>query len=395
MRRKLSRDVIAKARPKQSGLAFLWDTDQRGLGVQVTSAGTKSFVFSYSLAGWRSPRRVTLGQTDALTLEKARARAREMREQVSLGQDPGAILEEVKAKPTVRDLSARFLADHVDLKLKLTTRRSYHQLLKTLPARFRGMRVDEVTGDDIARLHVSMKNKPYLANRTLAVLRKMFGLAERWNMRPRGSNPAAGHDPYPERKDRGARLSDEELARVGQALTELDAEGRFGPLAIALLRLNMLTGWRPIEVKQLRWEEVDLDRRVVTLREAKTGTRSGFLGRPAAEVLARLPRIVESPYCFPGRIPGRPVAETRRLWEALHQRAGLPGSIRPYDLVRHTYNTVAQEAGVPPEMVQVLVGHVPTSISARYTHFALARTLEAADLAAEAIDARLRGVVDE
>jgi integrase len=241
----------------------------------------------------------------------------------------------------------------------------------------------------VAQLQVAMRDRPYLANRTLAVLRKMFTLAERWHLRPRGSNPAAGHDSFPERKDRGARLTDEQLAQVGRALAELETERRFGPLVFAMLRLNMLTGWRPIEVRQLCWEDVDLDRRVVTLREAKTGTRSGFLGKPAAAILAGLPRVMHNPYCFPGRTPGKPLQETKRLWLAVHERAGLPETLRLYDLVRHTFNTVAQEVGVAPEMVQVLVGHVPMSISARYTHFALARTLEAADLAAEAIQERL------
>lgn len=46
---------------------------------------------------------------------------------------------------------------------------------------------------------------------------------------------------------------------------------------------------------------------------------------------------------------------------------------------------------MPPERVQVLVGHVPMSISARYTHFALERALEAADRAAEAMRERLEG----
>jgi len=393
MKKKLTKAVIRNVRPESGRQSFLWDTEQLGLGLRITPRGVKSYVFSYSLPGWRSPRRLTIGRTDALTLDQARFQARRWREAVVTGEDPAAGVAEVRALPSVGDLGARFLEEHVERKLKPTTARGYRQILDSLPSHFRQLKVEEVTGDHIAQLHAGMHKKPYLANRTLAVLRKMFGLAERWHMRPRGSNPAVGHDPYPERKDRGSRLSDEELRRVGQALEELAQSGEFHPLALSVIRLNLFTGWRPLEVRSLRWEDVDLERRVVTLRAAKTGTRSGFLGEPARRQLEQAwsLRVEGNPFCFPGRKNGQHLDHPRRLWQLIRDRAELPSTVRFYDLVRHTFNTVAQEAGVPPEMVQVLVGHVPSSISAHYTHHALSRTLEAADLATGALEGLLAG----
>lgn len=391
MRRKLSKAAVRNAKPDGAQQVFLWDTEQVGFGLRVTKAGTKSYVFSYSLPGWRSPRRITIGRVDAMTLDQARTRARRLREKVVTGVDPAKQEEEQRALPSVADLAERFLEEHVERKLKPTTARSYRQILGALPGAFRRMRMVGVTGDDVAQLHASLHKRPYQANRTLAVLRKMFGLAERWNLRPPRSNPAWGHDPYPERTDRGRRLSDNELRRVGAALREAEDSGSFDPFTIAMVRLNIFTGWRPIEVRSLRWLDVDLERRIVTLREAKTGTRTGFLGQPAAKILENLARVEDNPYCFPGRRPGQHLSEPRRLWETLREQAELDPELRFYDLVRHTFSTVAQEAGVAPEMVQVLLGHVNSSISARYTHYALERTLEGADCAAEAVGLLLKG----
>lgn len=393
MKVKLSKAVVRGAEPDPRKTVYLWDIDQYGFGLSITSKGAKSYFFSYSLPGWKSARRLTIGRTEALTLDQARSIAREMRGRVATGEDPAREREEVRDEPSVGDLCERFLEEHVEPKLRPSTARSYRQILGALPIAVRQMKVSTVTGNDIARLHTALRKRPYLANRTVAVLRKMFALAERWHLRPKFSNPASGHDPYPERLDRGSRFSDEQLATVGRVLRELEAEERNDSFTLALLRVNLLTGLRPLEVRSLRWEDVDLNRRVITLRAAKTGTRSGFLGKQAADLLASLPHVEGNPYCFPGRKEGAHLLEPKRLWEEIQRRAELPEHLRPYDLVRHTFNTVAQEAGVAPEMVRVLVGHVPASISDRYTHYALARTLEAADIAAGEI-ARLLGMTD-
>jgi hypothetical protein len=51
----------------------------------------------------------------------------------------------------------------------------------------------------------------------LAVLSKMFNLAERWGLRPDGSNPCRHVEKFAEAK-RERMLSPAELARLGEAL---------------------------------------------------------------------------------------------------------------------------------------------------------------------------------
>ena len=67
---------------------------------------------------------------------------------------------------------------------------------------------------DIVELHHKFRDKPYQANRTLAVLLKMFHLAEIWGLRPDGLNLCRHVPKYREvRQERF--LSQQELQRLG------------------------------------------------------------------------------------------------------------------------------------------------------------------------------------
>jgi hypothetical protein len=60
--------------------------DGCGLVLQVSSSGSKSWLFRFTLAGRR--REMGLGGLNAVSLAEARNRARECRSQLQLGQDP-------------------------------------------------------------------------------------------------------------------------------------------------------------------------------------------------------------------------------------------------------------------------------------------------------------------
>jgi hypothetical protein len=55
-----------------------------------------------------------------------------------------------------------------------------------------------------SKLHHELRGKPGAANRCLALLSKMFNLAEAWGLRPEHSNPVRHIDRYPERKGDGS-----------------------------------------------------------------------------------------------------------------------------------------------------------------------------------------------
>ena len=83
--------------------------------------------------------------------------------------------------------------------------------------------VTEVDRNQVTRLHQKLKHSPYMANRCLAVLSHMMNCAEKWGLRPDGTNPCRHVERYREQK-RQRFLSAAELAELGKVLSEVERE---------------------------------------------------------------------------------------------------------------------------------------------------------------------------
>ena len=163
-----------------------------------------------------------------------------------------------------------------------------------------------------------------MANRVLALLGTLFTLAERWEWRPQGSNPARAVEWF--RATRARRfLSDPELARLGDRSPGLEAEDMVQPTAAAALRLLLLTGARRDEVLRLRWCEVDLERGCLRLEDSKTGAKVIPLSQQARALLTSLPR--DSKWVFPSpHVDDASVQDLRKPWRRALEHAGLCAS---------------------------------------------------------------------
>jgi integrase len=149
----------------------------------------------------------------------------------------------------------------------------------------------------------------------------------------------------------------------------------------------MLVGCRPKEMRLLKWADLRDDGRRAELAETKTGPRSLYLGKSAADLIASQLRVSE--YVFPGRDLARPMFDFKGVWTRVRKRAELDERIRLYDASRHTFTTWALELGVPLERVKTLIGHSSGDITARYTHYRTSVLLEDADLVAGRINSAL------
>jgi integrase len=145
----------------------------------------------------------------------------------------------------------------------------------------------DVTRADVVRFHASWPRSPFLANRIVGVLREVFGFGERTGVVP--ANPARAIAQYKE-PPRKRFLSEAEMTRLGQALAEVEQEGAEAPHAVAAIRLLLFTGCRRGEILHARWRDVNGERSVLHLRDAKAGPRDVPLSAPALEVLESLPR---------------------------------------------------------------------------------------------------------
>ena len=140
---------------------------------------------------------------------------------------------------------------------------------------------------------------------------------------------------------------------------------------VVLLALN--TGLRRGELLQLRWEDVSLTTRILTVRgtHAKSGqTRHVPLNSEAVETLqrwaAQLPSAVG--FIFPGSSSQQPVGDIKNAWAGLLRRASIT-KFRFHDL-RHTFASKLVMAGVDLNTVRELLGHADLTMTLRYAHLA-------------------------
>jgi hypothetical protein len=222
MRGKITKRAVDSLVPASSD-QFLWDHDLKGFGLKVTPAGKKIYIFQYRRGGRNFPtQRVKIGPHGRLTPDEARKEATRLSGTIVAGNDPAAVRADERCAPDVHNLAIRFLSEHVATKTKPRTAVEYQRLLRKIigPALGR-RRVRDIRNQDVAKLHHDLRATPYDANRALAVLSKMFNLAEKWGDRPQGSNPCRHVEKYRERK-RERLLSEIELSRLGDALASYD-----------------------------------------------------------------------------------------------------------------------------------------------------------------------------
>jgi integrase len=248
------------------------------------------------------------------------------------------------------------------------------------------MVITDVTRAQIAKFHHDLRHRPYQANRCLAILSKMFNLAELWGLRVDGSNPCRLVPKYPE-KQRERFLSLAEIKHLGDVLNDMEQEGREMPSAILAIRLLLYTGCRLNEIMTLQWDFVDLETRTLKLPDSKTGAKTVFLGRSACELLEKAPRLPENPWVITGLIPGRRLTDLQPFWQRVRAQAGLP-EVRIHDL-RHTFASTAIAAGHSLPIIGKLLGHTQVQTTARYAHLAAQPAMLAAESITKVLDGAL------
>lgn len=200
-----------------------------------------------------------------------------------------------------------------------------------------------------------------------------------------------------ERKDVGRALTPEEEAQVLAA-----ADASKSPHMRTMVRAALMTGMRAGELSTLRWSQVDLGRRMITVGRAKTAAGTGRQIPMSAELGAELNAHADwftskfgkpnpAHYLFPfgsplPKDPTKPTVELKTAWETIRKSSGV--SCRWHDL-RHTACTKLAEASVPEFVMQALMGHMSRAMLERYSHV----RIDAKRLAVEAMSTRRKNEV--
>jgi integrase len=373
-------DKLIEALPAPArGNRITYDTEARGLGVRVTAAGARAFVFNYRTKGG-TERRITLGDPADHTIIAARKVAKDLRRRVDGGEDPMGELHAVREAPTVADLAARFEAEHLT-KRRTSTAGDYESMLRRdiLPE-FGSRKVVEIETGDIEALHAKIakgtpkrKAAPYAANRVVAVLSKMFALSIKWKMR--SDNPVIGIERAPEQK-RQRYLSPAEIIRLSEALAAHPERA-----SADAVRLLLLTGARRGEVLSASWNQFDWSAGAWTKPGATTKQKTDHripLSAPALQLLGEMKTAADVeterrrqrglapiPFLFPGK-DGKPLAEIKHFWASVCRSAKIEG-VRIHDL-RHTHASILASLGLSLPIIGALLGHTQAATTHRYAH---------------------------
>ncbi len=188
---------------------------------------------------------------------------------------------------------------------------------------------------------------------------------------------------YEEPKGRVRWLKPDEITRLLTALPEHTRD---------MVRFSLATGLRQSNVRLLRWDQVDLARRTLTISGEEMKNGRDFTIPLSDEAVCVLRDNVGRHDAYVFAYCGRPVTQISNAnWKAALARAGIE-DFRWHDL-RHTWATMMAQSGVPTDALQILGAWESPEMVKRYAHHSvesLRRHIGAADEPVREAMARLR-----
>ncbi len=364
-RKKLTDRTVKLLRPRSERYE-VWDASTPGFGVRVSPAGRKTFVYLYRFEGLA--RRMTLGVYPRISLATARGkqgRARLLLEKE--GRDPGA--EQMHVKRADRDsLSVQDLADTYIEKWAKPRKRSWQEDQRQLTANvlpFIGRKkAGNVTKRDIIEILDNLidRGSPIAANRTFAVIRKMFKFGLTKDLVPH--NPCEALQAPSAEHQRDRVLTTDEIQVFWNAL---DGDILAMTPGIRLcLKLMLATAQRRVEVATAQWSDFDDGWWTISATISKNGLAHRVPLSPFACKLLRQADKGDSPFVFPGRSGNGPVRIETVTKSLRHneQAFGLD-HFTPHDLRRTAASQMAS-TGVSRLVISKLLNHVEGGVTAVY-----------------------------
>jgi integrase len=357
---------------------------------------------------------VTIGRFGALTTDEARKQAKKLLGAAAVGADPAA---ELRAKRREMKMSAlvdlyaekgcviqRGKRQGQPMKPRTkayTIARLRHHVVPLLGHR----RASEINAGDIEtfvadvaagktardmkvgpRKRIIVRGGAGAARKVVRDLSAVFSFAGRNEIVSRNPCDTAAVRKTDNQNERFLTL--EEVARLGEALDELEREGA-NPKALNIARLWALTGCRRDEIAGLRWPEVNLAEGILELDDSKTGKSIRPLGAAAAALLESIDKQEGSDFVFPAERGDGHYQGAKTMWPRAMKKAKLPG-VTPHTL-RHTMGSTATSMGEALALTGAILGHANPRSTAIYAHVQNDPSRRAANRVSKKIAAALAG----
>jgi integrase len=355
MKRRTLTDIgVATLKPRAARYTVP-DPELRGHYVRVAPTGAKAFL---TVTRAPSGKQVwtTIGPVDALSIEQARIKARDVLTRVRAGMS----IEPAKAS-TFEAVADSWRERHVQ-KNGLRSEREVTRLLRVhvYPA-WKEREFLSIRRSDMAALldHVEDNHSARQADYVLNVVRSIMNWYATRNDDYTPPIVRGMRRQNPQAQARARILSDDEVRLIWKAA---EANGTFG----GILRLCLLTAQRSRKVTGMRWLDVSVDGEWTIPAEAREKGTGGSLVLPEAaiSIIRAQPRMETNPFVFAGRgggaFAGFSQAKTRF-------DAKLP-AMPPWVIhdLRRSARSLMSRAGIRPDVAERVMGHVISGVEGVY-----------------------------
>jgi integrase len=381
--------------------AFLRDKDVTGLRVRVTATGTKSFVYEAKLNGKAISR--TLGGFPLMTIEEAKDKARKLANTVKTDkQDPRELERQQEATKaaaiaeTAAAANAKAIADKVQAltvgevwTVYIEERRPHwgdlhyrDHIRKVAPG---GEPFKRGMGTTVAGPLFPLMALP-LCGLTAPVIKAWAAQEAKsrqtsarlaWRMLKVFLGWCEEHVAYagllPAKNPAKTKKSREALGKAGAKSDSLQREQLAvwlesvqkinNPVIGAYLQTLLLTGARPGEVMVMRWENMNVQWKGLTIRDKVEGLRVIPLTPFVAQLLAALPRRNDWVFSSPTSSTGH-ITEPNHPHSTACAVAGIDG-LTLHDL-RRSFKSLTEWLEVPAGVVAQLMGHKPSATAEKH-----------------------------
>ena len=334
-----------------------YDDSMKGFGVRVTSGGTKAFFVEKLIK--KKLCRITLGRYPELTVEMARKEAQKLLGQIATGIDPVAEKRAEKMRQiTLNDVFNDYI--QVRKSLKHNTLYNYKKVLATGFASWGDKPFLAITKDKVAKHHEKLgkeRGEAY-ANLAMRLLRALF-------------NFAAGQ--YEDTQGRSL-ITENPVKRLSQTRAWYRIERRqsfikaheLAPWYVGVQQLQnevlrdyllliLLTGLRRQEGATLRWDQVDLNAKTLTVLDTKNHESHTLpLSNYLYELLLLRSQKKTNEYVFPGTGAAGHIIEPRKQMANVTKFSDVHFTV--HDL-RRTFITIAEGLDISAYALKRLMNH--------------------------------------
>jgi integrase len=305
--------------PEKGKRAYYYDTNEKGLILDVKPSGSKSFYLYRKIDG--KPERVFLGIYPDMKIPEARAAAAIKKGMIAKGINPQDEKRKIRQEITFGDLFTMYMERYSKIHKKSWVY-DEREINKFLSHWFK-RKISSIKKHEVQRLHEDLrqKNGLYQANRILERIRALYNKGAEWGYE--GGNPAQGIKKHKE-KARDRFILPAELPFLFSALDE-----EHNKTAKDFILISLMTGARKTNVLQMRWEQIDWHNHVWRIPDTKNGEPISIpLIKQAIEILEkRLSNAKASKkqleWVFDGDGKNGHLADPKKSWERVRQNATL------------------------------------------------------------------------